>query len=48
MSPEFPLYAKLLSMLESVFVPALLAVILVTLAQTDTLSSVLLSVYPYA
>ena len=48
MSPVLALKEKLLNISESVFDPALLAVILVTLAPTDTLSSVLLSVYPCA
>ena len=46
--PASPLYEKLLNISESVFVPALEFVILVTLEPTLTLSSVLLSVYPCA
>ena len=42
--PESPLYAKLLNVADSVSVPALDVVILVTLDPTATLSSELLSV----
>ena len=42
--PASPLYAKLLNVDESVLVPALDVVILVTLEPTATLSSELLSV----